>query len=163
MMQSLGISGPSELQSILSEGGGKPELTAQLKTSLSRWLHLGWLKADTIPSGDRDTLGQEPFMASGTRPDEPITDIDTILNDSPQHAERIDLSKTDPDDEVDGGPLTRQYTYHDMYFKGDVYDDYRGGPRGHAMYAEDFSDSEDTYEFSEKWYSSRRGGRGCGG
>ena len=154
MMQSFGISGPSELQSILSEGGGKPELTAQLKTSLSRWLHLGWLKADAIPSGDRGTLGQEPFIASGTCPDEPIASIDTILND---------LSKTDPDDEVDGGPLTRQYTYHDMYFKGDVLDDYGGGPRGYAMYAEDFSDSEDTYEVSEYWYTSRRGGRGCGG
>ena len=144
MMQSLGVSGPSELQLIISGGGGKPEVTAQLKTMMSRWEHLGWLKADTTPGHDGDTLGQQTLTSNGNVPSELVADVDPSLNDSPQHAEGRESSEANCDDESDGGPLCRQHTYRDMYFEGDIYGDYRGGPRGHGIYVEDLSDPEET-------------------
>ena len=148
MMQSFGISGPSELQSILSGGGRKPELTAQLKTSPSRWVHLGWLKANTISSDDGDTPEPESLIAGGV--------------DSSEYAERVS-PEADSDHEMDGGLLERQYTYRDMYVGDGAYGDYRGGPRGHGIYVEDFSDPEENYGGDEYWYGGRRGGRGYGG
>ena len=121
MMQSLGISGPSELQSILAGGGGKPELTAQLKTSLACWVHLGWFKGNTIVGDDGDTLGQEASVARRSGSDELIPETGTKLNDNPKQAERRDSSESDTDDEM-GGVLVRQHM-GSPYMEG-VYDDY---------------------------------------
>ena len=160
MMQSNSISGPSELQSILAGGGGKPELTAQLKVSPSRWLHLGWLKENAIPDGNVDKQGQGSLIACGNIASKSIIDSGASLNGNTQHAtERRKSSEVDPDDEMDRGLLGRQHTYHNMA-PTNAYGVYSGGPRGFPMNDDDFSDFEETHGVDYYWYSRQHGARG---